>query len=116
MSKLLVIFGISGQQGASVAKRVLSTSALSTVFKLRGVTRDPASSLSKVWLDSGVELVKADLDDASSLKTALAGAHTVYGMTNSPFDNSKKHIEVEQGKRLVRAIFRDHAFWCIKHP
>lgn len=114
MSKLLVIFGITGQQGASVATRVLSTPSLSSQFKIRGITRDPSSPSAKSWEQKGVEVVKGDLDDASSLTAALVGAHTVYGMTNSPFDQTKKHIEIEQGKRLAHAALTasaKHLIW-----
>ena len=114
MSKLLVIFGITGQQGASLAARVLSTPSLSSQFKIRGITRDPSSSSAQGWVQKGVEVVKGDLDDDSSLRAALTGAHTVYGMTNSPLDQSKKHIEIQQGKRLADAALAastKHLIW-----
>ena len=114
MPKLLVIFGITGQQGASLATRVLSTPSLSSQFKIRGITRDPSSSSAQKWAQKGVEVVKGDLDDDFSLIAALTGAHTVYGMTNSPLDQTKKHIEIQQGKRLADAALAastKHLIW-----
>ncbi|KAH8822052.1 hypothetical protein F5884DRAFT_717404 [Xylogone sp. PMI_703] len=113
MSKLLVIFGITGQQGASLATRVLSTPSLSSQFKIRGITRNPSSPSALAWARKGIEVVKGDLDDSSSLAAALVGAHTVYGMTNSPFDQTKKHAEIEQGKRLADAALTASAKYLI---
>ena len=114
MTQIFVVFGITGKQGASVAKQVLSTPSLSSKFKIRGVTRDMASPSARRWTENGIEMVAADLDDALSLKTALDSAHTVFGMTNSPFDNAKKHIEVKQGQRLTEAAVAagvKHLIW-----
>ena len=109
MPQLLVIFGITGQQGASVAQHVLASPDLSSTFKIRGITRDPSTSSAQEWIKKGVDIVKGDLDDMQSLLEALKDAHTIYAMTNSPFDQSKKHIEVAQGKRLADAAVAVHA-------
>ena len=37
---------------------------------------------SKELSTKGVEVVKADLEDAESLKTAFTGAYGVFGLTN----------------------------------
>src|SRR5438045_6484327 len=48
-----------------------------------------------------IELVKASLDDASSLQEALKGAYGVFGLTN--FWEHGGEGEVRQGKALVDA-------------
>lgn len=114
MSKLLVIFGITGQQGTSLANHVLSTPSLSTQFTIRGITRTLNSPAAEEWSKKGVKVVQGDLDDPSSLLAALAGAHTVFGMTNSPFDQSKKMLEIQQGKNLADAAVAskvEHLIW-----
>ena len=103
MSNLLVIFGVNGQQGSSVANTVLSTPALSKQYRIQGVTRDANSASAKGWIKRGVSIVGADMNDRAALKRALTSAHTVYAMTNSPMDNTKKHIEIEQGRNIIDA-------------
>jgi uncharacterized protein YbjT (DUF2867 family) len=41
MSKLLVFFGATGNQGGSVVNFVLNDPTLSKEYKIRAVTRDP---------------------------------------------------------------------------
>jgi uncharacterized protein YbjT (DUF2867 family) len=114
MSKLLIIFGITGQQGSAVATHILSHPELSTQFHIRGITRDVTSTSAQKWTDKGVELVRADLDDATSLEHALTGAHTVFCMTNSTYSRSAKDLEIGQGKHLANACVTagvSHLIW-----
>ncbi|OMP83736.1 NmrA-like family domain-containing protein 1 [Diplodia seriata] len=80
MSKLLVIIGITGNQGGSVAARFLRDPT--GTYRIRGVTRDPSSPRSLALAARGVEMVRADLDDAASLAAALAGAALVFSVTD----------------------------------
>lgn len=81
MTKLLVIIGITGNQGGSVAARFLQDP---TNYHIRGITRNPSSPRALALAAQGVELVRADLDDEdpSALTAALAGANLVFSVTD----------------------------------
>lgn len=81
MSKILTVFGATGQQGGSVVSYVLSDPTLSQTFRVRAVTRNPESAASVALKARGVEVVRGDLTDASSLPAVVAGSHTVFIMT-----------------------------------
>lgn len=56
MSKLITVFGATGNQGGSVIKHILADSQLSSEFKIRGITRDVSKPAAKALADKGVEL------------------------------------------------------------
>jgi len=58
MSKILTVFGATGNQGGSVIKTVLGHPQLSRQFRIRAITRDPSKSPGKALADQGVEVVK----------------------------------------------------------
>lgn len=101
MAKLLVIFGITGQQGGSVADYVLSDPDLSQRYKVRGVTRDVSKPVAETLKAKGAEIVQGDLSDAASLKEVLRGAHTVFAMTRSIYESDGKEREVALGKAVA---------------
>ena len=101
MSKLLVVFGITGQQGASVANTVLQDAELSKMYSIRGVTRDVTKPEAAAWTTKGVEMVAADTDDRESIKKALAGAHAVFAMTISLYRPGGAEQELAQGKAIA---------------
>ncbi|RDW92377.1 NmrA family transcriptional regulator [Coleophoma crateriformis] len=103
MSKLLIVFGATGQQGGSVITSVINDPELSKQYKMRAITRDPSSKSSKEIEAKGIEVVQADADDQESLRQALQGAHTVVGITVSVYDEDFKTKEVAQGKAIVDA-------------
>ncbi len=57
MSKILAVFGATGNQGGSVIKAVLADSVLSKEFKIRGITRDVSKPAAKALAAQGVEMV-----------------------------------------------------------
>lgn len=82
MSKILTVFGATGNQGGSVINAVLRHPELSKVYKLRAVTRDPNKGSALKLKERGVEVVQADQDDLPSLREAVRGSHAVFGVTN----------------------------------
>jgi hypothetical protein len=103
MSKLLVVFGATGQQGGSVVSHVLNDAELSKQYKVRAVTRDPSSSKAEALKTKGVEVVKADLSDPASLSSALKGAHTIFFLTSPSMGPNAKSDELGQGKGVADA-------------
>ncbi|MCJ1307880.1 hypothetical protein MMC25_001528 [Agyrium rufum] len=78
MSKLIVIIGITGIQGSSVAATFLETPG----WKIRGITRDPSKAAAVALSEKGIEVVKADLNDVDSLKAAFLGATAIFSVTD----------------------------------
>jgi hypothetical protein len=56
MSKLITVFGATGNQGGSVVKHILADPILSKGFKVRGITRDVSKPAAKSLSDQGVEM------------------------------------------------------------
>ncbi|KAK6850789.1 NAD(P)-binding protein [Apiospora arundinis] len=100
MPKLLVVFGSTGQQGGALIDHVLSTPSLSSEFTIRGTTRDASKATARALQDKGVEIVKANLNDGKTLAKAVAGAHTVFGMTN--YEGSVE-VGINQSKAIADA-------------
>lgn len=76
--KLLVVVGVTGNQGGSVAYAFLSNPA----YRIRGVTRNPSSPAAQSLVSQGIEIVVADLDDPKSLEKAFKGANLIFSVTN----------------------------------
>lgn len=103
MAKLLTVFGATGQQGGSVVEYVINDPELSKQYKVRGITRDLTKPAAQALQQKGVEVVKADSDDPSSLQKAMQGAHTVFGVTATIYDEKLKERELAQGKAMADA-------------
>jgi uncharacterized protein YbjT (DUF2867 family) len=57
MSKIITVFGATGNQGGSVVKHLLADSQLSKEFKIRGITRDTSKPAAQGLAKQGVEVV-----------------------------------------------------------
>lgn len=79
MSKLLVVVGATGYQGSSVVDWFQRNEPS---WKIRGLTRNPSSDAAVALANSGVEIVKADLNDIESLKSAFKGANYIFAYTD----------------------------------
>lgn len=77
MSQLIVVFGATGNQGQSVVSALLASD-----YKVRALTRNPGGNAGKALQEKGCEVVKVELDDASSVQSAVAGAYGVFAVTN----------------------------------
>ncbi|KUJ18857.1 NAD(P)-binding protein [Mollisia scopiformis] len=120
MSKLLVIVGVTGNQGRGVAETFLKD----PTWKIRGTSRDPTKESSQDLAAKGIEIVYGDVDDVDSLKKAFKGANLIFGVT--AFDNMRImfpseadlaslkpnqtirelpfEVEVQQGKNIADAV------------
>ncbi|KUL82271.1 hypothetical protein ZTR_10763 [Talaromyces verruculosus] len=103
MSKVLTILGATGNQGSSVANYVVADPVLSKEYSVRAVTRDTQKPAAKALAAKGIEVVQGDLDDIDSIKAAFKGAHTVFAVTVTIYDEQLKAREVRQGKALADA-------------
>lgn len=89
MNDIWVVFGATGQQGGAVARALLKNGNLS----VRAVVRDPTSPASATLHSLGCELVRADLNDKSTLHAAFTGASGVFLITTN--DINKTYYERE---------------------
>ena len=123
--KLVVIIGITGNQGGSVANTFLQHSSQ---WRIRGLTRDTSSSASRDLAAKGIEMVQADLHDPSTLLPAFKGANLIFSVTDfwKPFFNPANQsaaeesgksigrlayeLEYEQGKNIVDAAAHPDVF------
>ena len=100
--KIITIFGATGAQGGSVVKKFLSDPKLSGSWTVRAVTRDTTKDSAKKLQSQGAEVVSADMNNKSTLVSAMTGAAAVYALTNY-WEKMDSELEVKQGKDLVDA-------------
>lgn len=58
MSKLITVFGATGNQGGSVIRTILDDAQLSKEFRIRAVTRDKSKPRALELASQGIEVVK----------------------------------------------------------
>jgi uncharacterized protein YbjT (DUF2867 family) len=75
---LILITGATGQQGGATARELLAAG-----HKVRAMTRNPASEAAKALAALGAEVVQGDLNDAASVRRALAGAWGAFAVQNT---------------------------------
>lgn len=61
MSKVITIFGATGNQGGSVIDAILADPKLSKEFKIRGITRDTTKKTAQDLVKRGVDVVSVSL-------------------------------------------------------
>ncbi|KAI9710807.1 MAG: hypothetical protein M1812_007355 [Candelaria pacifica] len=102
MSKIITVFGATGNQGGSVAKSILQDSKLSKEYTVRAVTRDPSKPAGQELQKLGAQVVKADLSDKASLGSAVEGAYAVFAVTNY-WESCSPETEYSQGTNAADA-------------
>lgn len=86
--RIVVVTGVTGRQGGAVARHLLAEG-----WRVRGVTRSPASRAAQDVAGLGVELVHADMADRHRMTAVCEGAHGVFSVQNPM-------ISGEQGERV----------------
>lgn len=94
---LVLVTGITGNQGGAVARRLLANGKT----RVRGLSRNLASPASQALAARGVDMVKGDLDDPAALAAALEGVSGVFSVQN--FWTGGVETEVRQGVALADA-------------
>lgn len=125
--KIVTVVGATGSQG----KGVIRAFANNPAYHIRALTRNPSSESAQALASSSsvknLEVVAADINDLSSLKTAFAGSSIIFGVTNffEPFlahqsPERAMEIEYQQGVNLALAAAStldtgtntlEHYFW-----
>jgi uncharacterized protein YbjT (DUF2867 family) len=94
--KIVLVTGVTGTQGGAVAKELRKRG-----YEVRGLTRNPDSARAIAMSELGVDMLKGDFDDATSLAAAMDDAYGVFAVTN--FWEHGYETEVNHGKQLVDA-------------
>lgn len=95
--KIILVIGSTGLQGGGVARHLLNNGG----FTVRCLTRNPSSEKAITLQEAGAEVVKGDLAELESLKTAMKGCYGVFGVINFQEHFDKAY---ELGKNLVDTV------------
>src|SRR6266849_8662020 len=95
-NKIVLITGATGRQGGGVIRHLLPKG-----WNLRALTRNPNGGAAKDLMDQGIEVVQGDLEDPSSLESAVRGVYGIYSVQDFWAVGAKR--EVQQGKNLADA-------------
>jgi uncharacterized protein YbjT (DUF2867 family) len=95
-SGIIAVTGATGRQGGAVARHLLADG-----WRVRALTRDPASSRAALLARKGAELTACTMMDVGSLVRALDGAQGVYSVQNPMIDGLE--AETTQGKNVADA-------------
>jgi uncharacterized protein YbjT (DUF2867 family) len=98
----ITVIGSTGQQGSAVIDALLEKRV-----RVRAVTRNPNGDKARALAARGVEVVRADLDDANSVRAAFDGAGAAYAMTTHDGPDGPTR-EVAHG-RVIAAAAADAA-------
>jgi len=94
--KTVLVTGATGRQGGAVIRHMLPKG-----WKLRALTRKPASHAATELAGQQVEVMQGDLEDAPSLDRACRGIYGIYSVQDFWSVGAKR--EVQQGKNLADA-------------
>jgi uncharacterized protein YbjT (DUF2867 family) len=109
--KIIAVLGATGAQGGGLARAILADAG--GPFRLRALTRNPASDAARALAEAGGEVVQADLDDADSLRRAFDGVHGVFAVTNF-WEHFSPEKEIQQASNIVaaaKAAAVEHLVW-----
>jgi uncharacterized protein YbjT (DUF2867 family) len=110
-SKIIAVVGATGAQGGGLCDAILNDPKGG--FACRAITRDPSKDRARALAGRGADVVRADIDDADSLRAAFAGAYGIYCVTNF-WEHFSAEKEKQQAKNLAdaaRASGAAHVIW-----
>lgn len=99
--KTILVTGATGRQGGAVIRHLVQRG-----FKVRAITRDPQKPASQSLKSRGVEIFKADMEDAASLHPAMQGVYGVFSLQNYWETGVGYHGEIRQAQNLAQ-VARD---------
>ena len=94
---VILVTGATGNQGGAVVDALLNA----RTWAVRALTRTPDSPAARALAERGAAIVRGDLDDVESIKSALVGAYGVFSVQNSR--TAGRVGEVRQGKNVIDA-------------
>ncbi len=100
--KLIAVVGATGHQGGAVVRALQASGQ----FKVRALTRNPAKH--PLLAD---EVVLADLDRPETLKSAFAGAHGVFLVTNAWEPGAGERTQALAAVHAAKDAGVQHVIW-----
>ena len=97
--KTILITGATGRQGGAVIRHLLPKG-----WKLRALTRNPASVAAQELTRQGIEVIQGDLEKPASLESAVRGVYGIYSVQDFWAVGAKR--EVQQGTNLADAALK----------
>lgn len=94
--KKILVTGATGLQGGAAAKCLIKNG-----WDTSALVRDPEKETARKLAESGVTLIKGDMNDKESLKKAMTGIYGVFSVQN--FWEHGYDGELTQGKNLIDA-------------
>jgi NAD(P)H dehydrogenase (quinone) len=101
---MYAVMGITGNVGGAVARSLIARGE-----KVRGIVRNPEKAAA--WQKQGVELFKADYDDAEALAAAFSGADGVFVMVPPNFAPAPGYVETRETLEILHK-----ALWNVRPP
>lgn len=92
---LVVIMGINGRQGTSVAKAFMIMPGV----RIRGLTSSPDCSASERWKDMGIEIREETFEDEEHVKESFDGSDIVFATTSYHrlLEDRRANLAIEVG-------------------
>jgi uncharacterized protein YbjT (DUF2867 family) len=100
--KLIAVIGATGQQGGAVVRALRAGNH----FKVRALTRNPAKHR-----ELADEVVEADLNRPETLKSAFAGAHGVFLVTNFQEHGAEELKQATAAVHAAKDAGVKHVVW-----
>jgi hypothetical protein len=99
-AQIILVTGATGNQGGAAAARLLTAG-----WRVRALTRDPASRAARALAGAGAEVTAGDLDDPGSLRAAADGAYGVFSVQQGALSSPPVRFEdeVRQGRNVADA-------------
>lgn len=109
--KIIAVVGATGAQGGGLVRAILNDP--SGEFSARALTRDVNSNSAKELQELGAEVVRADVDDADSLKAAFAGAYGAFCVTFfwAHFSPEKEQAQAGNMAQAAKHAGVQHVIW-----
>ncbi|MFI6515272.1 NmrA/HSCARG family protein [Spirillospora sp. NPDC050679] len=97
-NRTALVTGATGNQGGATARALIERG-----WTVRALVRTPGSPAAQNLRALGIELVQGDLNDAASLREAMAGAYGVFSVQPLAYEPETLAAEVRQGKAVADA-------------
>lgn len=100
MPELVAVLGATGRTGGATVRHLVDRGV-----SVRAFSRDPEGSGAAVLRSGAVEVVRADMDDVSSMEKALTGVDALFSVQPGFDDRGRYQSEIElaQGAAVARA-------------
>jgi uncharacterized protein YbjT (DUF2867 family) len=91
--KTILVTGATGKQGGAVLRHLINHG-----WHVRVICRDPNKTTAQECAETGVEVLKGDLDDRNSVLRAAKGVYGIYSVQSL---EKGPEVEFRQGKTLA---------------